>query len=264
MDMSSESLKSLSDLKSYSTIFSNKILTSIAIKTDKIHELLTETDPSKLNLFHTQFTVTLVDLLDKVSKNIKMKEKYEELESTVKMPDFIADSVSKFMNHNYRYARGEEKSPVDVALIIPEDTNNIEFTDELFLKPRENDCYINLGSSTVHSKVLSMGVLSDFKVTCLGIKNRRAYFEYTNKNVYFYYDPKKSLFELMDTKVNVIGEREVKRSTHRNLTELNPILSDYLERINHEYINFLNEDITTEYNVLNAMIKYDRSQVRDL
>lgn len=259
MDMSSESLKSLSDLKSYSTVFSNKILTSIAIKTDKIHELLTETDPSKLNLFHTQFTVTLVDLLDKVSKNIKMKEKYEELESTVKVPDFMADSVSKFMRHNYRYARGEEKSPVDIALVIPEDANNIGFTDPLFLKPRENDCYINLGTSVVHSKVLSMGVLSDFKVTCLGIKDRRAYFEYTDKNVYFYYDPKKRLFELMDTKVNVIGEKEVKRSAHRNITELNPILSDYLERINHEYINFLNEDITTEYNVLHAMIKYDRN-----
>ncbi|EJL67911.1 hypothetical protein PMI13_04010, partial [Chryseobacterium populi] len=67
----SQSKRRLTKLKLLSNFFENVVIISIYIKTDIIHNLFQENkalDYHKLELFHLQYTDSLIELLTKIKK----------------------------------------------------------------------------------------------------------------------------------------------------------------------------------------------------
>lgn len=67
-----ESTRTISKLQLLTVFFNNDIIYKIYLRTQVIHQLFftnPDLDVNKLELFHIQFTVTLIDLLKKIKKN---------------------------------------------------------------------------------------------------------------------------------------------------------------------------------------------------
>lgn len=66
----------LNKLKILSNFFDNSLVISIAVRTRVIHDIFASNqllDSNKLELFHLQYTDTLIDLLTKLKKNLEQK-----------------------------------------------------------------------------------------------------------------------------------------------------------------------------------------------
>lgn len=66
----------LNKLKIFSNFFDNSLVISIAVRTRVVHDIFASNkslDINKLELFHLQYTDTLIDLLTKLKKNLEQK-----------------------------------------------------------------------------------------------------------------------------------------------------------------------------------------------
>jgi hypothetical protein len=105
-----ESVKIISKLQLLSVFFEDEMIYKIYLRTQVIHQLFEsnrELDAGKLELFHVQFTQTVIDLLRKVKqgneKNVNLL--YEEIEINRELIDKLNSSVDSEASYNQEKQR---------------------------------------------------------------------------------------------------------------------------------------------------------------
>lgn len=95
-----QSIETINNLKEHATFFEDTTLMNIYLQTQVIHKLFednTDIDINKLELFHLQYTNSLLTLLDKIkSKNDRIRKMYKsEIEINTKMIDQLREAITK-------------------------------------------------------------------------------------------------------------------------------------------------------------------------
>ena len=94
----------LNKLKIFSNFFDNSLVISIAVRTRVVHDIFASNkslDINKLELFHLQYTDTLIDLLTKLKKNLE--QKYTIIVNEIQInTDIIESFKGQIQKDNFR------------------------------------------------------------------------------------------------------------------------------------------------------------------
>jgi hypothetical protein len=136
-----ESTRTISKLQLLTVFFNNDIIYKIYLRTQVIHQLFAtnpDLDINKLELFHLQFTVTLIDLLKKIKKNnesradLMLDEVQLNNELIGQMDDTIF-SESDFANDKQRQALKMSQSLRKLFEVLSNDLEDYPFAKNINL-----------------------------------------------------------------------------------------------------------------------------------
>lgn len=114
-----ESNKAISKLQLLSVFFEDELIFKIYIRTQVIHKLFEsnpELDINKLQLFHLQFTDTIIELLRKIKKN--NEKSISVAEDEIQVNEELIDRISNMMQleEDFDDARQTQTAAVNLAL----------------------------------------------------------------------------------------------------------------------------------------------------
>jgi hypothetical protein len=136
-----ESTRTISKLQLLTVFFNNDIIYKIYLRTQVIHQLFAtnpDLDIGKLELFHLQFTVTLIDLLKKIKKNnesradLMLDEVQLNNELIGQMDDTIF-SENDFANDKQRQALKMSQSLRKLFEVLSNDLEDYPFAKNINL-----------------------------------------------------------------------------------------------------------------------------------
>ncbi|PWK69220.1 hypothetical protein LX99_04719 [Mucilaginibacter oryzae] len=119
LNILNESNRMLSKLQLLSVFFEDELIYKIYLRTQVIHKLF-ETNPeldiNKLELFHLQFTASLVDLLRKIKKNNEANVSlvFDEIELTREMIDKMEDN--QLSEQSYKIDQQRQALKINLSL----------------------------------------------------------------------------------------------------------------------------------------------------
>ena len=257
-----ESEELISKLKSINDLFESELLRKITVRTQTIVDLFKNKslslDSNSLSLFHTQFTESLIDLLDKVKHNIQTQSaliefKIKEL-TKLKLDSGIGSSDLRNLIEN------------KVDLNIPKMTEtrlsckSIKYLCKC--TPLEHGYYI-------HNKLLVRLKYYNYDVLCLGTNSDSSefYFQINNTLTQFKLKLKSKMFVIVkeiifpeaDESEVMKYRNEIEEVKSNSFSKLTDVLIKYYDRLDKEINSILIDDISVELNVLNEMINLNGS-----
>jgi len=134
-----ESTNIISKLHLYSAFFEDEILYKIYLRSQVIHQLFEsnpELDINKLDLFHLQFTASVIDLLKKIKKanekNVSLL--YHEIQLNQELIDKLNDSV--YTENNYNIDKQRQSLKINTSLrklyqVLSEDSTEYPFSKNI-------------------------------------------------------------------------------------------------------------------------------------
>jgi len=245
----------LSKLQLLSVFFGEDIIYKIYLRSQVIHKLF-ETNPeldiNKLDLFHLQFTATLVELLRKIKKNNEnnISLLFDEIQLNKEMIEKLNDSVYTEQNFNLDKQRQALKINLSLRKLFqvlsddladnpfskninafssrfaPDFFFNIEpglFDDLVTYKP--NEVYTN-SYATIQKRLMGLLCKYDFKTEFFcGLKSGSQIaevYKFVEANNYFLYSPPRDLFVFCDiTRINGIDWSNNLSKKEKLINELN-------------------------------------------
>lgn len=258
-----ESEELISKLKSINDFFESELLRKITIRTQTIVDLFKNEslslDPNSLSLFHTQFTESLIDLLDKVKHNIQTQSALIEFkikELTKLKPDDsgIKSSDLRDLIENKTY------------LNIPKMAET-----RLSCKPIKHlwKCTQLEHGYYIHNKLLVRLKYYNYDMLCLGTNSDSSeyYFQINNTLTQFVLKLKSKMFVIVKEiifpeadKSEVMKYRnEIEEVKSTSFSKLTDVLIKYYDRLDKEINSILIDDISVELNVLTEMINLNGS-----
>jgi len=227
----SESNRIISKLQLHSVFFNNEIIYKIYLRTNIIHQLFEQDstlDINKLDLFHVQFTASVIDLLKKIKKSNErtVSVLYHEIELNEGMIEQLSHSAlteSSFNLDKQRQALKINTSLRKLYQVLSDDSGEYPFSkninafslkysqqfffdidpDMLFnlTEYQQSDVYSN-AYAVIQRKLMGLLCKHDFKSEFFcGLKAGDAVLEVyklTDQDKYFYYYPNRNIFELID------------------------------------------------------------------
>lgn len=114
-----DSNKTISKLQLLSTFFEDEIIYKIYLRSQVVHKLFEtnpELDVNKLELFHLQYTATVIDLLRKIkaSNERNVSILYDEIQINKDLIDSMNDSV--FSEKNYQLDKQKQSLKINLSL----------------------------------------------------------------------------------------------------------------------------------------------------
>ncbi len=136
-----ESTRTISKLQLLTVFFNNDIIYKIYLRTQVIHQLFAtnpDLDINKLELFHLQFTVTLIDLLKKIKKNNESRADLmlDEVQLNNELIDQMDDTVfseNDFNNDKQRQALKMNQSLRKLYDVLSHDLEDYPFAKNINL-----------------------------------------------------------------------------------------------------------------------------------
>lgn len=287
LEKSDDVIQQLSDL---STFFEEPMLIKIYLQSQVIHKLFEDNkdiDINKLELFHLQFTTTLIDLLYKIkTKNERVVGMYKhEIELNNEMIEKLRQKMIQdggFDAEKQKQTQRMSKSLRDLYTAIyyksneypfKEDINSFsinyykdyffeseqEIVDNLILYNKE-DVYRNPYAIIDKHLLLALGQ-ANFNVKFFaGVKVYPILLELykiQTEDIYFLYWPVKNLFLKCDINLfpfqNWDAEMSKKEQTVRNLHKKNSKLETNIKNtykyLSHEIVELLDEDYKAITNI---------------
>jgi len=134
-----ESTNIISKLHLYSAFFEDEIIYKIYLRSQVIHQLFEsnpELDINKLDLFHLQFTASVIDLLKKIKKanekNVSLL--YHEIQLNQELIDKLNDSV--YTENNYNIDKQRQSLKINTSLrklyqVLSEDSTEYPFSKNI-------------------------------------------------------------------------------------------------------------------------------------
>lgn len=263
-----DSNKIISKLQLLSVFFGNDIIYKIYLRSQVIHQLFVdnpELDINKLELFHLQFTQTLLDLLRKIKKN---NEKsililLDEIQLNKDLISKIRESVftvEQFKMDQQRQALKINTSLRKLYQVLSDDTNEYPFSKNInaFSARYSPDFYYEINSALLTEQIMYaaadvysnayaiiqrklMGILCkyDFRSSFFcGLKAGdmiAEIYQINDLDRYFLYYPAKELFLFCDiTKFHINGlpsELSKKEAFIRELEDKNDQLNNSINNI---------------------------------
>lgn len=134
-----ESTRVISKLQLLTVFFNNDIIYKIYLRTQVIHQLFAtnpDLDINKLELFHLQFTVTLIDLLRKIKKNNETHADLllDEVQLNHELIDKMDDTVfseNEFANDKQRQALKMSQSLRKLFDVLSNDLDDYPFAKNI-------------------------------------------------------------------------------------------------------------------------------------
>ncbi|WP_224750976.1 hypothetical protein [Mucilaginibacter pankratovii] len=249
-----ESTRTISKLQLLTVFFNNDIIYKIYLRTQVIHQLFAtnpDLDINKLELFHLQFTVTLIDLLKKIKKNnesradLMLDEVQLNNELIGQMDDTIF-SENDFANDKQRQALKMSQSLRKLFEVLSNDLEDypfakninlfssryapdyfseipVELLDEL-LRYNPADLYTDK-YATIQRKLMGKLNKHGFKIEFYaGLKTGDITIEvykFTEVALYFLYSPSNNIFLFCDiAKIGSISHQSKLSKKERVMQEL--------------------------------------------
>ncbi len=134
-----ESTNIISKLHLYSAFFEDEIIYKIYLRSQVIHQLFesnSELDINKLDLFHIQFTASVIDLLKKIKKanekNVSLL--YHEIQLNQELIDKLDDSI--YTEENYNNDKQRQSLKINNSLrklyqVLSEDSTEYPFSKNI-------------------------------------------------------------------------------------------------------------------------------------
>ncbi|MDB4923223.1 MAG: hypothetical protein JWQ54_5206 [Mucilaginibacter sp.] len=236
LNILNESNRMLSKLQLLSVYFGEDIIYKIYLRSQVIHKLF-ETNPeldiNKLELFHMQFTASLIDLLRKIKKNNEnnISLLLDEIQLNKEMVEKLNDSA--YTENNFNIDKQRQALKINLSLrrlfqvLSDNSTDNplskninafsSRFATDFFyaIEPglfteltqyKDNDVYTN-SYATIQKKLMGVLCKYDFKTEFFcGLKTGSQIIEiykFIDVNRHFLYFPAHNLFLFVDvTKIN--------------------------------------------------------------
>ncbi|RKR83786.1 hypothetical protein BDD43_4000 [Mucilaginibacter gracilis] len=236
LNILNESNGMISKLQLLSVFFAEDVIYKIYLRSQVIHKMF-ETNPeldiNKLQLFHLQFTASLVDLLRKIKKsnenNISLL--FDEIQLNKEMIDKLSDTI--YTEANYNQDKQRQSLKINLSLrklfqVLSTDSTENPFskninafssrfapdffytiTPELFAELTDydlNNVYTN-SYATIQKRLMGVLCKYDFKTEFYcGLKAGSQIIEvykFLNADRYFIYSPSNNLFLFCDiTKIS--------------------------------------------------------------
>ncbi len=228
----------LSKLQLLSVYFSEDIIYKIYLRSQVIHKLF-ETNPdldiNKLDLFHLQFTASLIDLLRKIKKNNEnnISLLFDEIQLNKEMIDKLNDAV--YTEGNYNLDKQRQSLKINLSLrklfqVLSDDSTDSPFSKNInafssrfaadffyAIEPGLFDDLITYNPAevyknsyaTIQKKLMGLLCKYDFKTEFFcGLKTGSQIIEvykFVDTDRHFLYFPSGNLFLFCDiTKINTI------------------------------------------------------------
>jgi hypothetical protein len=287
LDKSTEVIQQLYDLALF---FEDPTLMKIYLQTQVIHRLFAdneEIDINKLELFHLQFTTTLIDLLSKIKqKNERIVGMYtHEIELNNDVIEKMKQLIQKeggFGSESQKQAQRMAKSLYNLYVVIYKDLDSYPFTEDIssfninyykdyFFEAdpqllqslttyNKKDVYHNRFATIEKELLLALGKTSFNIKFYVGVRFdsiRMEIYKIQTSDVYFLYLPSKNLFLKCDINQFPYEEWEAamtkKEQTIRNLKRKNQRLETDIKNI-HKYISpEISELLEDDYKALTDM-----------
>lgn len=136
-----ESTRTISKLQLLTVFFNNDIIYKIYLRTQVIHQLFAtnpDLDINKLEMFHLQFTVTLIDLLKKIKKNNESRADLllDEVQLNSELINRMDDTVfseNDFNNDKQRQALKMSQSLKKLFEVLSQDLEDYPFAKNINL-----------------------------------------------------------------------------------------------------------------------------------
>ncbi|MFY0255225.1 hypothetical protein ACDQ55_14850 [Chitinophaga sp. 30R24] len=227
-----DSNKIISKLQLLSVFFEEEVIYKIYLRTQVVHKLFEtnteELDLNKLELFHLQYTATVIDLLKKIKtsneKNVSLL--FDEIQLNKELIEKINDSV--FSEKNFNLDKQRQALKINLSLrklyqVLSDDTDeyplskninafSARFAQDFFydippdtiqalISFQPEEVYRN-SHATIQKKLLGLLCKIDFRSDFFcGLKAGNAIIEVyqlTNLDRHFLYFPAKNLFLFCD------------------------------------------------------------------
>jgi len=237
-----ESRRLISKLQLLSVFFENDTVYKIYLRTQVIHRLFesnNELDINKLDLFHLQFTVTLIELLKKIKRNNErnLTLLFDETQANKDLIAQLQDNVSTERDFNLDKQRQSLKintSLRNLYRVLSEDSSEYPFSKNInaFGAKYAADFFYDISgdvlqmliqydpanvykhsSAIIQRKLMGLLCKYDFKTEFVfGLKAEHLEIEvykFTEADQYYIYYPSRSLFLLCD--INIL--KDIDRKT---------------------------------------------------
>jgi hypothetical protein len=249
-----ESTRTISKLQLLTVFFNNDIIYKIYLRTQVIHQLFAtnpDLDINKLELYHLQFTVTLIDLLKKIKKNNEVNADLllDEVQLNNELIGKMDDTVFTESNFNIdkqRQALKMNQSLRKLYEVLSNDLDDYPFAkninqfssryspDYFFEIPPEllnellqynaNSLYTNK-FATIQRKLMGKLCKYDFKTEFYcGLKTADVIVEvykFIDIDQYYLYSPSNNIFLFCDiAKINSIDHESTLSKKEKIMREL--------------------------------------------
>ena len=238
-DILTQSVRIISKLQILAAFFADDIIYKVFLRTQVIHQLFesnAELDINKLELFHIQFTETVVDLLKKIKKNNEKSVSilFDEIRVNNDLIDGIQDEA--FTEASFQLERQRQSLKINTSLRrlyqeLSDDTSNYPFSKNInqfsaryghdfyfvvesdvlmkLIEYKPTDVYTN-AHAIIQRKLMGLLCKYDFKSEFFcGLKTGNLIVEVyriIGHDIYFVFYPSRNLFLLCDAEeINAIN-----------------------------------------------------------
>jgi hypothetical protein len=226
-----DSNKTISKLQLLSTFFEEEIIYKIYLRSQVVHKLFEtnpELDVNKLELFHLQYTATVIDLLRKIkaSNERNVSILYDEIQINKDLMANINDSV--FSEKNYQQDKQKQSLKINLSLrklfqVLSDNSEDYPFSKNInaFSARFSQDFYFDIStealnelikfnpaevyrnnSAIIQRKLMGLLCKMDFKTEFFcGLSAGNLILEvyrFLNMDRYFLFFPAKNLFLFCD------------------------------------------------------------------
>lgn len=226
-----DSNKTISKLQLLSTFFEDEIIYKIYLRSQVVHKLFEtnpELDVNKLELFHLQYTATVIDLLRKIkaSNERNVSILYDEIQINKDLIDSMNDSV--FSEKNYQLDKQKQSLKINLSLrklfqVLSDNSEDYPFSKNInaFSARFSQDFYFDISpdalnelikfnpaevyrnnSAIIQRKLMGLLCKMDFKTEFYcGLTAGNLVLEvyrFLNMDRYFLFFPAKNLFLFCD------------------------------------------------------------------
>jgi len=253
----SDSNRIISKLQLLSVFFGDEIIYRIYLRSQVIHQLFEdnpELDINKLELFHLQFTQTLLDLLKKIKKNNEKSIMIllDEIQLNKDLIEKIRESL--FSSEQFRLEQQRQALKINTSLrklyqVLSDDTSEYPFSKNVnsFSARYSPDFYFDVGRdlmtelmqytpaevysnayATIQRKLMGTLCKYDFRSSFFcGLKAGEMIaevYQINDTDRFFIYFPARGLFLFVDiTKINAGG-------THNELSKKEAFIRELLDK----------------------------------
>lgn len=273
----------ISKLNEHAVFFEDTALMNIYLQTQIVHRLFEdniEIDINKLELFHLQYTSTLLTLLDKIKqKNSRVVKMYEnEIQVNNEMIDRLRDAIAQeggFDLEKQRQTKRMSKSLRSLYVAIYEQSSKYPFTEDInsfsinFYKNHffeldknifdtitvynKNDTFRTRYATIDKQLLIALGQ-ANFDIAFVGGVNFYPMlielYKIQESDIYFFYWPSKNLFLKLDIELFPYKEweNEMSKKTRliKNLLKNNQKAETNIKNtyryISHEVLDLLDEN----------------------